>query len=222
MYNRWSDEMPSEVELCAVELPGHGFRFGEQPALDLVSLTTELIGSLSSQLDRPYAFFGHSLGGLLSFELTHQLQQSGHPLPEYLLLSASRAPQLPPPGRHTHTLPDRELVNAIAGLGGVPSRIAGDIEALEFMLPALRADLAMFETYYYRSRPALPVPFCVFGGTDDEIVGLNELEPWLELTELGMSLNLIEGDHFSLVKSEKTKLVALLARELRDWLNARR
>jgi medium-chain acyl-[acyl-carrier-protein] hydrolase len=220
IYRRWGDVLPPEVEVCAIEMPGHGFRHAETPYSNLVSLIARSAEDIVPELDRPFAFFGHSLGGLLCFELVQALRREGRNLPTALFISASRAPQLPLPTRHIHRLPDHEFVQAIGSLGGIPPRVLDKLKNRQFMLPALRADLAMFETYNYQLSPPLGIPIHVFGGTRDGIVGLNELEPWQEHTDVGMSLNIVDGDHFSIIKDEKTPLVSSIAAEMCDWLGS--
>src|SRR5687767_7376567 len=73
IYRSWGDTLPSLVEVCAVQLPGRGTRMSEKPLSDLSQVVAEAARGLQNYFDRPFAFFGHSMGALISFELARQL-----------------------------------------------------------------------------------------------------------------------------------------------------
>jgi medium-chain acyl-[acyl-carrier-protein] hydrolase len=216
IFRGWSEALPDGVAAHGVDLPGRGVRFAEPPCTSVAALVEDLADRLD--LTAPFALFGHSLGGLIAFELTRELRRRGDPLPEQLFVSASRAPRLTRFAEPLHALPDTDFVDAIARLGGVAPALLNDPELLSLALPALRADLALVETYEYRREEPLECAISLFGGTADRVVELDVLEAWADETAAGASLRLVAGDHFYLVKPERAAFLSALAREIEDVL----
>src|SRR5205823_4375590 len=98
------------VEVCAVQLPGRQNRILEEPYTSLAALIAALAAALGPYFDRPFAFFGHSLGALIAFDLARALRRHGQPEPAHLFVSGHRAPQLPSPQAPTYHLPDAEFL----------------------------------------------------------------------------------------------------------------
>jgi surfactin synthase thioesterase subunit len=213
LFRDWSKHLPSNMEILTVQLPGRGSRMGE-PALDawgdLVGTIGEAMGEV---LDKPFAFFGHSFGALLAFEMTRHLRRQAKPLPRGLFVSACGAPQfLLPAADPIHSLPDGSLVEKVKKWGGVPPEILEYPEALSVFLPPLRGDLKLLETYRYREEEPLPMPIDVFGGRQDEEVPEFFLQGWNKQTRERFSLTMVDGDHFFIEKKPDP-----LWRALNDW-----
>lgn len=213
LFQQWPAALPKGVELVAVQLPGRGLRFRETPYERLEPLVQDLTVALRSQLDgAPFAFFGHSLGGLLAFELTHAF----HPealQPQALFVSACHAPQLLPTGEQLHALPRPEMLQALKRINGTPPELFAEKELLDLVLPTLRADMAVYETYAYRPRPPLTCPLMVCGGRDDARVTPQELQAWREQAAAHFEFHLFNGDHFYLNEAQP-QLLQLIARLL--------
>lgn len=196
VYRTWDQLVPGDVEVCPVELPGRGMRFGEQPFTRLPPLVRALADAMEPLLDRPFALFGHSFGGLVAFELARLLRRRGWPVPCHLFVSATGAPAR---GRRRepvlHTAPDAELKARLHEFNGTPPEILANDELMELVLPVLRADFAALETYEYHEEPPLDVPITVFGGIHDRTVRPSELEGWRGQST-SSRLRLLPGDHF--------------------------
>ena len=163
----------------------------------------------------PYAIYGHSLGGLVAFELSRILRHRPGQAPLALFVSATPAPQLPwphPPVRHLDDLPLVERVNERYG-GTIPDVIRLDAELRDLLIPALRADLTAFETYEYRAADPLSCPISVFGGTRDAMVPRASLEAWRAQTSGGFKLREVDEDHL-FVQSALPALVAHIRGDL--------
>lgn len=220
IYRTWSERLPAEVEVLPVELPGRASRFRE-PLLrrvdDVVRGAAEALGPL---FDRPYAFFGHSMGALLAFELARQLAASGRAMPARLLVSARRAPHLAdddePP---IHSLPEPELLAKLRELNGTPEEALQHPELMQMLLPLLRADFEVNETYEYRDGAPLAVPISVFGGVEDEEVPRETLDAWREHTTAGCLVRILPGDHFFLNHDpQRTSLLTAILQDLGPFL----
>jgi medium-chain acyl-[acyl-carrier-protein] hydrolase len=199
-----------------VELPGHGARLAEPPAGSVAELTGAMADALLPLLDRPFAVFGHSLGGLVAFELARELRRRGGPEPARLFLSASRPPHLDVGGPLLRAAAEDGFADAVTALGGVPEAVAADPEMLRFGLEVLRADVALLDTYAYADEPPLGCPISLFGAASDRLVELDVIEEWAEHTAAGVSLRVVPGDHFFVTGHERHALLRALGEELHD------
>ncbi len=194
VYRRWDHLAPQHVEVCPVELPGRGARMGEAPFLRLPPLVRALADALEPLLDRPFAFFGHSMGGLVAFELARLLRRRGWPQPCHLFVSASPAP----PRRHEpafHDASDAEVKARLQALNGTPGAVLENEELMALTLPVIRADFAVLETYEYHEESPLDVPITVFGGLQDRAVRPSDLQGW-QAHSTDSRLRMLPGDHF--------------------------
>lgn len=212
IYHAWADGLPETIELCAIRLPGRGARLLETPFTRMTPLIGAMANALFPYFDKPFAFFGHSMGALLSFELTRHLRRSNAVEPSQLFVSGHRSPQLPFRGDAIHALPETEFINTLRSMNGTPEKVLEHAELMQLTLPALRADFAICETYNYLAEPPLTCPISAFGGTQDPKVSRPELEAWREQTTASFSLRMFPGDHFFLHTSQL--LLPSLAHEL--------
>ena len=210
VYRTWADQLPI-VETYLIHMPGRGRRLLERPFTNLLEVSKSLAGDIVSCLDKPFIFFGHSMGAMVSFELARQLRR-GRLEPMHIFVSGCHAPQIPD-SNVLHDLPESELVKELHRLNGTPKEVLENRELLSIVLPTLRADCMVTETYVYRSEPPLNCPITAFGGLQDPLVKREELEAWREQTSASFSLRMLEGDHFFLHSSERV-LLSTLSREL--------
>ncbi|MGH3613344.1 MAG: thioesterase II family protein [Pseudonocardia sp.] len=195
VFRSWAKRLPPGVELWTAHLPGREQRSDEPPFLRMESLVDALKASLEPHQDRPYAFFGHSMGALVAFALTRRLRQANRPLPRHLFLAGFRAPQLPNPNIKIHHMPD-EVIKTVLRKDGTPQAVLDDQELMDAFLPTLRADLECCDTYRYTDEPPLDVPMSVFGGDQDVRVGRRDLEQWRSQTRAEFELAMFPGSHF--------------------------
>ena len=214
VFRTWPDGLPSDVEVCPVQLPGRGTRLTERPFSRLAPLVQALAQALIPLLDKPFAFFGHSLGALVSFELAREVRDQYGVLPVRLFISALQAPQIPYRRPPIHTLSDREFLAELRLLNGTPAEVLEHQELMEIMLPVLRADFALYETYMYPPDSPLDCPISAFGGLQDRKVTQRDLEAWRDQTSRSFTLQMFPGDHFFLNTSQSLLLRAL-SQELR-------
>jgi medium-chain acyl-[acyl-carrier-protein] hydrolase len=213
LFRPWHHQLPPQVEVCAIQLPGREDRIKEPPFTQILPLVKVLASVLRPYNDIPFAFFGHSMGALISFELAHQLRVQQQPIPTHLFLSARRAPQIPDRNPFLHTLPEREFLQELRNLNGTPIGVLENPELLQLVLPLLRADFSVCGTYIYQDRSPLSCPISVFGGTDDLHETGNYLKAWNIHTNSTFSLTMIPGNHFFL-QTNPSILLELLTQEL--------
>jgi surfactin synthase thioesterase subunit len=205
-YLAWQAALPSTIEVCPVQLPGRGPRLAEPPIRSFPQLVEALASLVASESDLPFAFFGHSLGGLLAFELARHCRRHHLPMPEHLFASASNAPQCRRTGRRLHQLDDAALIDALKGYNGTPPAALADRELMELLLPAIRADFALVETYEYRQDLPLDIPITVLAGMGDKHVDSTRLCRWQEETSEDCNLRWFEGDHFFIHAQQRAVL----------------
>lgn len=197
MFFEWAKHLGAEIECVCVQHPGRAQRFRELPLTRVDDMVSEVEQALTWQDKRPFAFYGHSLGGIIAFELVQRLRGAARPLPVRLFIGSTRPPHVKAPFSPIHRLPQQAFLEQIqARYGGIPPAIYQDPDALEMYVPALRADFAAFETYVFDPKPALDVPISVFGGDVDTVVTPDSLADWALHTTAGFDMNVLPGNHF--------------------------
>lgn len=214
VFRGWPSQFPSSLEILCVQLPGRGSRMNEAPITRWDRLLPELAGALQDFTDKPFAFLGHSLGGILAFEMARYFRRHGLPLPRSLFISACGAPHLMvPPARPIHLLSNEKILERVSRWGGVPPEILNYADAVEIFTKPLKGDLALVETYRYQDEAPLPVPIEAFGGRQDLQVSEDFLLEWKRHTLERFHLNMVPGGHFFLEENPEG-----LWRALNDWL----
>lgn len=196
VYSRWAEKLPQGVEVCAVRYPGRESRLREPPCDRMHALIDVLSQELLPWLDLPFAFFGHSMGALVAFELSRSLRRRHQRGPVRLFVSGRVAPHLVPSREPICHLPDADFLERVRRMGGTPDEAFAQPELLELILPILKADLTVCETYICETEPPLDCPVTALGGTEDPQVSSTDLIAWQDQTSREFSSHLIEGDHF--------------------------
>ena len=213
VYYDWASVLPISVELFSIQLPGRANRLAE-PGLTDIEPVVEAVGvALTPLLDKPFAFFGHSLGATIAFEVARSLRRQDLPEPDALVVSGHGAPQIPDDSPQMHNLPDPELVESLRRLNGMAAEVLDSAELMKLILPILRADLTMSETYAYHAEEPLSCQIFTYGGLQDRYVSRDDLNAWQEQTRSDFRLRMFPGDHFYL-NASKQLLLQALARDL--------
>lgn len=213
-FASWASRFPAEIEVCPVQLPGRENRLREPAFQEYARLIPALAEALTPAFDLPFAFFGHSMGALISVGLTHHLRQQGRAMPLHIFASAYRAPQLTNPDVPIHALSEPELIRRLRSLNGTPAEILDNPEIRSLWLPLIRADFAVCETYRHPLDEPLPVPITALGGWQDNRVTRTQLELWQAVTSQRFQLQMLPGDHFFLHTTSKEQVIQLVTREL--------
>jgi medium-chain acyl-[acyl-carrier-protein] hydrolase len=159
-------------------------------------LVLDLAEAMSGLLDQPLVLFGHSMGALVGFELARRLHRDYAASPIALLAAACPAPQLPRRRRPIHALPSIQLWAEIRRFGGTPQAVLESEELMTMVEPALRADLAICETYEYTDDRPLDCPLIAIGGSSDDDVSGAELQAWRSQTTSFFRIEMLQGGHF--------------------------
>jgi medium-chain acyl-[acyl-carrier-protein] hydrolase len=212
-FHAWVKPLAGTARVCRVELPGRGKRFSE-PAIEcLPSLVEALRIELALMRGQPFAFFGHSMGALVAFELARELWRCDGVVPDALFVAGSPAPQLLPREESIRHLPPGELLDTLRGYEGSPVELFQHESLVELLLPTIRADFTLCETYVYRRLPPLECPIVALCGIDDKHAPVADIEAWREQTRGRFVLHRFVGSHF-FVKSAEPHVLDVMTAEL--------
>jgi medium-chain acyl-[acyl-carrier-protein] hydrolase len=205
VFRQWPERLQGVAEVCPVLLPGREARFREPAATRMAPLVATLADALAPFLDRPFAIFGHSMGALIGFELARLLESRQGRSPVRVFISGSRSPRSSFADANVHNLPDEEFLDCLhRRYQAIPDAVRENRELAEIIMPALRADFELLETYRYVDGPGLKCPLVVYGGQSDDTVSREELEAWAGygVGEKAFRCRLFAGSHFFLRTAE--------------------
>ncbi|SCG46621.1 pyochelin biosynthetic protein PchC [Micromonospora echinaurantiaca] len=214
-FRPWADELPADVELLAAQYPGREDRLREPPVTDLGELADRYADVLRAT-DVPLVLFGHSLGAAVGYEVARRLVTAGAP-PALLVVSGRQAPF--DPSRAVHLMDDDALWADVARAGGTSRAVLESPELRALVLPVLRADYRLSETYRPSAGPPLTCPVLAVSGDADPDVDLAVLPGWGTVTTAGCEVRVFPGDHFFL-QPHRRALVGEIVRRLRARTDA--
>lgn len=217
-FRTWHQALPEGIEVCPVQLPGQGSRFREEPYTRLQPLAEKLADVLGPYLDVQVAFWGYSMGALVSFALAHELKRCGSRGPEHLFIAARSAPHVPPLVSPIHHLAEPLFISEVQRrYNGIPEAILQERELLTLLLPVLRANFEMIETYTFPGDILLDMPVVAFGGLQDPTVNSQQIAAWGGLTSAAFRYFMFPGDHFFL-QSHLPAILQIVTRVLTPLL----
>jgi medium-chain acyl-[acyl-carrier-protein] hydrolase len=195
-FHDWPGHLPPSLEVGAIQLPGRGHRLGEPHIRGILPLSRIVAQELLPYLDKPFVFFGHSLGALLCFETARSLRCETRRQPAHLFVSATEAPHRRSREEPLSSLPKDALVKKLREFNGTPVEVLQNDELLDLMLPTIRADFELCETYEYHPEPPLECPMRIYGGLEDHEVEAGRLAAWSEMTVGTCEIRMFPGGHF--------------------------
>lgn len=215
IYSNWATALPVGMEVFPVQLPGRGTRFSAPPFTSLDRLVEQLVPVMEGVLDLPFYFFGHSMGALIAFELARAIRSHFQVQPQVVFISGRKAP-----GEHAvegetsvYQLPREEFLTRLRLLNGTHPDLLANEEALELILPALRADFELVQTYQFRPGIKLSCSIKAFGGLEDQHSTEALIGGWKAFTSGDFSMEMLPGDHF-FIQKERTRLLGSLRADI--------
>ena len=212
IYRPWAEALPDWVEVCSVQLPGREERIAEPAYRQVGRLLPELVERLRPYLDRPVAIFGHSMGAVIAYEVTRALTLEGN-APVHLIVSGQRAPFLPLQRPTSYHLSDADFQQRLRELNGTPAPILQEPELMKMVLPLLRCDFELSETYRRERAEPLDCPITALGGLQDAEVEPDGVEAWREVSRGPVDVHMLPGDHF-FVHSQRAAVLQIVERSL--------
>ncbi len=205
--------LPQGVGVYAFELPGRGRRFTDTPLTSISAMVKEVLNGMIPLHGHNSIFFGHSLGGILAFELARELRRQSLPMPRHLFVSGMRAPHISRREGKIYNLPDDAFIGKLMEMGGTPGEILENKEMLALVLPSLRKDFEAYDTYVHTPELPLPCPITAFGGTLDTFVTADDIKQWSIHTKLIFASQMFDGDHF-FINERFTEIAATVSKAL--------
>ncbi|MDN3356786.1 alpha/beta fold hydrolase [Actinomadura sp. DC4] len=212
-YRPFADGFPPDVDVRVVQYPGRETRAGEPLVGDMGTLADRTAEAVAPLVDRPTAFFGHSMGASVAYEVVRRLEAAGSRRPDLLFLSARQAPG----GRResrAHELGDEGFAAVLRTTGGTPSLLLDNPEMRDYLLPIIRNDYRLIETYRPAPGPRLRTGIVAIAAEADATVAPAEVDGWGAATSGGFARADFPGDHFYLLE-QAPKLVAAILGHLR-------
>ena len=217
VFHGWGARLKPEIEVWVAQPRARGMRFREAPLKSVAEMADEYLEAMRPGLTggQAFAFYGHSLGGLLAFEMTRRMQAEGLAMPEHIFIGATLPPHFGLVYPRIAHLDDGLFVEAIQErYGGIPAEVLQEPELMAIFLPALKSDFAAYEKHTHRHGKAIPVPLTIFAGAGDRISTAAALEEWERHTSAPFELRTAPGDHFFLAESSE-----LVLRRIRQVLS---
>jgi medium-chain acyl-[acyl-carrier-protein] hydrolase len=206
----WAEEVHPDVEVGWALWPGRESRIREAPCSSIGELVSVLTTGLARWLDCSFMFYGHSLGAKIAFEVSRELRRRQQVGPVHLFVGACHAPQVPWHQPALHRLPEEQFIEQVQNrYGGMPRQVIDDLELRALLVPALRADMRLVETYRYTPEPPLGCPITAFGGAADRTVEPWALAAWRHQTCSNFQIHTVPGDHFFVHSSRQLLLQAI-------------
>jgi medium-chain acyl-[acyl-carrier-protein] hydrolase len=216
-FRSWAKHLPDSIEVCAVQLPGRGARMWETPFTDCGALLATLGELILPTLTKPFALLGHSMGAMIAFEMARHLRRTSAPRPLHLFVSGRGGPRQRDLEVSLSELPEDDLIGELIRYEGAPKELLENRDLMHLLLPTIRADFKICETYDYVADEPLECPVSAFGGLADFEVSRARLEAWQAETRGGFTSRMLPGGHFYLQSAEQTVL-RFITDDLRRFL----
>jgi medium-chain acyl-[acyl-carrier-protein] hydrolase len=212
-FRGWQRHFAPEVDVCLAHLPGRGRRLGAPRFTRLQQLVEAIADVIGPKVEGPFAFYGHSMGAIISFELARELRRRNAGSPLHLFLSGRQAPGMRRIGPRMFALPEKEFIAELHKLNGTPMELFDDPQIKDLFIPLLRADFEMVDTYECSPGPPLACPMTVYGGSQDERAPVDSLNPWAMHTTAQCTVRILPGDHF-FIQKQSSQFINVLRRDL--------
>ncbi|EEM49205.1 MULTISPECIES: thioesterase II family protein [Bacillus] len=197
LYKNWDEIINENCNVCILTLPGRGRMALEKPFQDISKVLEQLSRDIESLLEKPFIFFGHSMGALISYELAKLLQKNFKKQPDHIYVSSYPAPHLLNENLIKDEINDAELIIKLKELNGTPKEILSHKRFIKMLLPIIRADFAVLNSYNFKEGVILDCPITAIIGTNDNL-NIEQAKEWFKHTTNMFTLKIYHGDHFYL------------------------
>jgi surfactin synthase thioesterase subunit len=222
VFKPWPTDLPDTVEVMGIQYPGREDRIHEVPIDSMPAFVAELADAMLPYLDRSFAVYGHSMGGLLAYELTKYLEQQYAEVPMKLIVAGWPSPALVEGyvrnlkhirnGFDIDRESDARVLEVLRDNRLFTAPIDNDAPVKPLM-PSVRADLKMLGDYRFENGVALRAPITVLHGAEDPLFEVDQLQAWEKLTNGGFSLATVAGDHL-FIRNPSAQVMRTIADEL--------
>lgn len=212
IYESWKRRLGESIELIPLELKGRGSRGKEKFYNNFDEAVDDLYDKIKSVLKREdcYAIFGHSMGALIAYELTHKLTRNNYKEPMHLFLSGRYPPHIKKSKGMIRSKSDEELIQAISELNPDAKEIYENKKWAGYFLTIIRSDFEMLESYEFTpSRDKLNCKISLLNGNRDIGVGKDEVKEWDRYTNETCTFYEFNGGHF-FINYDARKIIEII------------
>jgi medium-chain acyl-[acyl-carrier-protein] hydrolase len=217
IYYSWKKYFSNRFEVIPIEFSGRGSRFFEPLFQSMDEMLEDLHLQIHKHMDgSQFALFGHSLGGLLAYELAYKLKERYGILPHHLFISAHSAPHIEKDCKKlTYSLPQEQFLEEVAAMGGTPPQFFEEPDLQKLFIPVLRADFRISEMYCFTEKlEPLQCDITLFTGSEDDGVE-GDIFEWKQHTGRKFAFYEFEGDHF-FIHEHKEAMIEIIKNHLLD------
>lgn len=215
-FRAWSAGIAGTTELKCVRLPGRGLRLKEALYDQWQPLVEDAFEALSPHLNRPHAFYGHSFGGRLAYELAHLASARYPGLTRRLFVSGCRSPDTPQARPYMHQMTEGDFCGAVAKMGGTPTELLENERLRRLLLPTVRSEIRLAELWGERHTSRLDIPITAIYSQDDPIDNWRTMRGWTSFTQRDCELLEVPGGHF-FVDSHVEHVTDIVNTRLGNW-----
>lgn len=196
LYRSWERVLGAHIELCSVQLPGRETRIREPRVVRMSPLVDAMMNSIIEILDKPFVVFGYSAGALIAFEIASRISRCRPDMLAGLIVASRPGPDLKPERKVIHSLTEAAFIEYILNLGGTSAEVLADPELRNIVLPILRSDFELAETYEYLPSRPLDCPIFVYAGEDDQYLTNRDCQAWQSHSTREVKIRFFKGGHF--------------------------
>ncbi|MFG2551875.1 thioesterase II family protein [Streptomyces sp. NPDC048581] len=213
-FRAWATLTPPEIEVMSVQYPGRQDRLRDPCPTTMEELADAITTALQHEADDlPLAFFGHSMGSSVAYEVARRLEDAPGRTVTHLIVSGRSRPRLPQESPPRPAPTDIEILDRIRLLDPEGAAVYDHPELLPMIMPALRADFGILAAYRPAHLHRLDIPVTACGGDRDPVCPVEALSSWSDVTTQGLDVRAFQGNHFYL-NPRKEELLAFLTSRL--------
>jgi Predicted thioesterase involved in non-ribosomal peptide biosynthesis len=201
VYNKFNKFLDENIEIVPVEYAGRGKRSNECFYPDISCAIEDICNEVLRQIkDSEFAFFGHSMGSVITYEVCKRIRDMTGRVPVHIFVSGRYPPHILKEGKPLHILPDEGFIEEIIKIGGTPREVFENKDFAQLFMPILRADYKLIELYSFSDKEVISFNsgLTVFNGTKDNIVKKDELIEWQKYSAYTINVYEFDGGHFFL------------------------
>nr|WP_320166341.1 alpha/beta fold hydrolase [uncultured Methylophaga sp.] len=201
-FNLFKEQAPTTCQVLAAELPGRGRRFKEDFAISIADAIEQLADNYYVHAHDNCVLYGHSLGGLMAFEMAHQLTRRGVRVSK-LIISSRSSPINYSLNTGIPAFDDVSIDDYLRKMDGTSEAVLANKGLMDVLIPIIKSDLTLIKQYTYQHSSLLDIPISVIGGSSDHYCSFESLLDWQHATRASFELKMIQGGHFSPIQTPK-------------------
>ncbi len=207
IFSTWNEKLSDDIEVISIQLPARANRFLDNVIEDMDTLVSQIYEAIEPLLSEPFALFGHSMGGMIAYALSQKIETENRYRAKKVIISATKVPEIYARIEHKHLLSDTELIKVLRDNSVTPSEVLDSDEMMQLLLPTIRADYKLVETYTPTCKAKLQTEVIVFNSEED--ITKEDMLLWQNYFEHSVQYQAFNGGHFFIHSDEKSLLEKL-------------